>query len=79
MSVIQLIRLPNTPSDISVLQIVSTQMKGDSKLRDLLDAINESCEFADLGEKLGGFSKRNMTIINRILQQIVQCIYFMNA
>lgn len=66
----------NTTEGKGYFQVVASQIKSDAKLRDLVDAMKDSCEFADQAEPLMRFSQRESVIVHRILQQVIQCTYF---
>lgn len=38
--------------------------------------MKDSCEFAEQAEPLMQLSRRQSKIVNRILQQVIQCTYF---
>lgn len=54
-------------------------MELDANLNNLVEAMVNACLFAEQAEMLAALSKHHLIIANRILQQVIECTYFINA
>lgn len=58
---------------------MTSQAARDAKLKRLIDAMVDACSFVEPVEPLVKLSKHQSDTINRILQQVIQCTYFIKA
>ena len=58
-----------------MVQVVQAQNDRDENVRVLVEAMARSCEFAQDAKGLKG-SPRHAVIIEKILEQVVECAYF---
>lgn len=59
-----------------LLQVISEQNALDASVKELVDAMLLSCDFAESTDDLRRRSERQNLAVIRILQQITQCAYF---
>lgn len=58
---------------------MSDQVQRDQKISKLADAMIDACSFADEASPLIFYSRSQAEIINNIMQQVVECSYFIKA
>lgn len=54
-------------------------MARDAKLEAMVDAMADACSFAEEAEPLRELPKPQSVTIDRILQQVLECTFFING